>query len=1142
MLLKLYVCTSFYRKKANMQQITIKYPVLRQVLISNANHALYTALSDQRAARLNSSAMQFAGQFANKFQSQFLDKGNYRELLPYVAAHNYELRRLSVNFKSTKNIAYKSLDLEFIYLLEATERGFAIVVPLLDLTAFAAEEAEIEPTVEEVIRMDFIRGNKLDFLQSALPSIWFNGLKLEIEELQVQTYTLSELERLEKEKQKQLLPTVAQRLAFSLKYDSQMLYGYERYLSQIGEILCSPYNRSILLVGKTGVGKTTLLWEAVRQRAKLGFGQNIWETTASVLIKELTQNTGWQQGLTLICQELRGLGDVLFVRNMLELFEVGQYEGNSVSMGVFLREFIARGEITLIAEASEEELAQIEMRQPNFTTLFNVIRVEEPTDDLHKIILQKVEAIGKDKEVKIENGAILETVRLQRRYTPYAGFPGKPIRFLENILVNARHLSQLTETAAYLDKAAVMRAFCDETGMPEFMVNPQVPMRLATVEEFFLRNVFGQNQAVRVLVDMLASVKATLLRQGKPIASMLFVGPTGVGKTEMAKVLAEFMFGSRDKMIRFDMSEFSDPYAVGRLIGESYFADGLLTSAVRREPFCVLLFDELEKASPDFNDLLLQMLGEGRLSDSQGKIVNFCSTIIIMTSNIGAKKLQTNNIGWDSQISDAEVADFFENEVRKFFRPEIFNRLDQIVAFHALNKATIRLVVAREVSQLGQREGIFGRKLDWKCGDDVYDYLAEIGHHPKYGARALQRALREELIIPLSQLLNQYPFDDKIVLHIGMQNGALALDIDTDPLQIDLMLEEVTHHEFTDYASDLRQSIYRMMEGNLYMRFASELKDLNNKQKKKAKDFWNSSREPRQLAYYTSLQERVQKAADIIDGTELDMALIVMGLRRLDTHLYDKIKVWKIDYDNLKIELLSLLNPEFNTARLGIFGKNPRPALQFYIDLCEVKGFSWEAHTLWYRNSFYNGEITEEELAQERAQAQQSDDDEQDESNYHVLEEEQTDEKPQVQTLKAYIKKAYDTDKPESYNFKPEKADDLLVGVEFLVLHRAVQLYFVGEDGPHRFSTGSNDKNFDAVMVEMLLPKAKLPEDLHRKFAIQQAAKPRRIFFHQALSDTRLGLEKRRTLKNNDKDEHLQLLQQCLDRAFLAAVELQIKL
>ena len=281
------------------------------------------------------------------------------------------------------------------------------------------------------------------------------------------------------------------------------------------------------------------------------------------------------------------------------------------------------------------------------------------------------------------------------------------------------------------------------------MVDPDIPMNLQAVRAHFKSEVFGQDVAVDRIVDVLASVKTALTKKGKPIASFLFVGPTGVGKTEIAKVLAKFMFGRRDRMIRFDMSEFSDPYSVQRLTGEGFFQDGILTAAVRREPFCVLLFDEIEKAYPSFYDLLLQLLGEGRLTDSRGRLVNFCSTIIIMTSNIGAANLQGNRISLVQEDSPQSVNQHFLSAVQQHFRPELFNRIDQVIAFQPLDRDTVRFVVEREMNLFKKREGIQFRNLDLSISEEVLDHLAKIGYDYRYGARYLQRTIRTQLVIPL---------------------------------------------------------------------------------------------------------------------------------------------------------------------------------------------------------------------------------------------------------------------------------------------------------------------------------------------------------------------------------------------------------
>ena len=244
------------------------------------------------------------------------------------------------------------------------------------------------------------------------------------------------------------------------------------------------------------------------------------------------------------------------------------------------------------------------------------------------------------------------------------------------------------------------------------------------------------------------------------------------------------MFSHRNRMIRFDMSEYSSYYAVLRLIGLGYGSEGILTGAVRQTPFCVLLFDEIEKAHPNFYDLLLQILGEGRLTDSQGKMVNFCSTIIIMTSNIGAERYQRGSIGWKREEAGETVDHHFLSEVEKHFRPELFNRIDRVIPFRPLDREVVRAVLDREIKQLYKREGVKFRRLELKVADSVKDHLAVLGYDPKYGARQLQRVVREKLIIPIAEQLNLVDVEEQVAMAVELVDDQITIKTSLDPLGI----------------------------------------------------------------------------------------------------------------------------------------------------------------------------------------------------------------------------------------------------------------------------------------------------------------------------------------------------------------------
>ena len=1104
------------------QTLALPFPVIKLRLATGED--IVMPLTDVNAFHLGRTPNDLAAKFASRFQQKMLDKGQYAHLLNLLRYDGFSDEKLAVSFPASKDgISYPAFELEFDYFTRKAGEELWGILPALGVEALGTDGAELRERLEEAVRVEFTAKKRLQFVHQIFAAHWFDGADIDIAEVRFQTYSPAELEELQKEKKREWLPKVAEKLTIN----RQVAYNMEEELGYMERMLKSRFSRSILVVGASGTGKTALIWELVRRRQSLGIEADIWETTASILVKELTGDTGWQNNLSLLVKELTLKGDILYVRNLAELFEVGRYEGNPVSMGEYLRPFLSRGEITLIAECTPEERARIEAKVPNFLAFFQTIHLHEPTGkELEEIILKKTLALAGERRITVEQEAIREIIRLHRRFSPYSGMPGKPIRFLESILLGGfdsavspqkkkkKKTSGEPEEPGLLTRSTVLRYFCEESGMPPVMVDPELKMDTAAVRRHFNANVFGQERAVNATVDMLAAVKTALTRTGKPVASFLFVGPTGVGKTEMAKVLAEFMFGSRERLLRFDMSEYSDPWSVFRLTGENYFADGLLTSAVRREPFCVLLFDEIEKADSTFFDLLLQILSEGRLTDSRGKLVNFCSAIIIMTSNLGAADLQTNRISFKKELNVQGVVDHFTRAVEQNLRPELFNRIDAILAFEPLSRITVRHVVEREINLLRAREGIRFRHVDFSLTDAVFDFLAEKGYDPRYGARYLQRTIREKLVLPLAWELNRHEYDDHLVVRVGQEGENLKIDVESDPLGFDMLVEQWDKLTLAEQTSHERRKIMLLQEGPLFMRFQSELDMLENSLAKLGDAFWQNGQQAKLYTRLLGIREKNIRLGQAIESLEVEIALACMGQGIFQTNFTDRLDDWKEDFFQLQTELYSALFPKRNNCFLVMYGIGLPLPLKFYLSLLQEKNFLIsEAHSVWYRENYVPEEKPTERILPAESQ-----------------EEEEYEESEKALSPSHYIRRRCSQQELTDLKFIPPQADDRMYGVELKIAGPCVWLYLKDEKGVHYWETDVKDE-FLIFPVLTSLQKIQTPEGIHRR-AFYEEGKPRRVFQDDHVTDSKLDV--RESVK---PDEMPSLFRERLDEHFRLNLE-----
>jgi ATP-dependent Clp protease ATP-binding subunit ClpC len=381
----------------------------------------------------------------------------------------------------------------------------------------------------------------------------------------------------------------------------------EALVDQILGAIASERRPSILLVGPSGVGKTALVYEIARRIAKKEcpealHDRQIWSVTGDSLIAGCSYIGQWQEKLADLVREVRKKRHILFVEDVAALSEAGRWSKGDQNMAEFLKPHIQSGDLVVIGESTPERLRYLDRMAPGFAAQFRTLEIPATTEsDTLSILAALARDVERLEDLRIEPSALEAANELTSRFQPYRAQPGAAVVLLEQLAGDAARTRTAT-TRPTITRREVVAGFTRQSGLPEFIVTDSMPLDLAGVAAHFSERIIGQPAAVKAMVDLIAMVKAGLNDPGKPLGVYLFIGPTGVGKTQLAKTLAAYLFGDEARMLRFDMSEYSDPAAVRRLIGVlgggREAGEGELTRRVRAQPFCVLLLDEFEKADP----------------------------------------------------------------------------------------------------------------------------------------------------------------------------------------------------------------------------------------------------------------------------------------------------------------------------------------------------------------------------------------------------------------------------------------------------------------------------------------------------------------------------------------------------------------